>query len=117
VTVGGIVFKIHLCLLLRDSLDDAFRGALREVGEPLSTWGHVTVSLVHRRYPDRPEMRTALWHTMRNVLWDLASTHSGDELSRHILLHPETFLTTILMLDARDGPETPADDQAARTLN
>ncbi len=111
------MFKIHLCLLLRDALDDAFRGETRGGADWLSNWGHVMVSLVHRKFPHGPEARTALWRAMRTVLWDLASTHSGDELSRHILLHPETFLSTVLMLGAPEGPERDARPPAARTLH
>ena len=111
------LFRVHLCLLLRDSLDDAFRGEVRPDADWLSDWGQVTAALVHRRYPDRPEARTAVWHTMRTVLWDLAGSHSCEELSHHILQHPETFLTTILMMGVPDGPELPAGDQATRTLH
>ena len=96
------MFKIHLCLLLMDSLDVAFRGETDGGPDWLSNWGHMMVSLVHRAYPDRPDARTAVWQAMRNVLWDLASTHSGEELSRHILLHPDTFLASILMMVPRN---------------
>jgi hypothetical protein len=111
------VFKIHLCLLLRDSLDDAFRGENRGGPDWLSNWGHVTASLVHRNYPDRPEARAAVWHAMRKVLWDLASTHSCEELSRHILLHPETFLATVLMLGAPGPPKTESHPQHPPTVH
>jgi hypothetical protein len=111
------VLKIHLCLLLRDALDDAFRGETRGGADWLSNWGQVMVSLVHRKFPHRPEARTAVWHTMRNVLWDLAGAHSCEELSRHILLHPEAFLTTILMLGAPDGAEHEPHPPAARILH
>jgi hypothetical protein len=54
---------------------------------------------------------------MRNVLWDLAGTHSCEELSRHILLHPEAFLSTVLMLGAPGGAEPKPHPPAARTLH
>lgn len=111
------MLRIHLCLLLRDSLDDAFRGESRGGPDWLSDWGHVTMSLVRRKYPDRPEARKAVWHTMRGVLWDMASTHSSDELSRHILLHPETFLATILMLGTHTGPQRDTPAPSDRTLH
>ena len=114
---GGDVFKIHLCLLLMDSLDVAFRGETDGGPDWLSNWGHMMVSLVHRAYPDRPDARTAVWQAMRNVLWDLASTHSGEELSRHILLHPDTFLASILMMGAPEHPKVETRPSDPPTLH
>jgi hypothetical protein len=94
------VFKINLCLLLRDSLDVAFQGGNSGGPEWLENWGRSMVALVSRAYPDQPDARIALWHRMRDVLWDLASVHSSSELSKHILLHPDTFLKSILMMGA-----------------
>jgi hypothetical protein len=94
------VFEIHLCLLLRDALDVAFQGGACGGPEWLDNWGRSMVALIRRAYPDQPDARTAVWQRTRDVLWDLAGTHSCDELSRHILLHPDTFLSTVLMLGA-----------------
>jgi hypothetical protein len=94
------VFEIHLSLLLRDALDVAFQGGSCGGPEWLDHWGRSMVAFIRRAYPAQPDARTAVWHLMRNVLWDLASSHSCDELSRHILLHPDAFLQSILMMAA-----------------
>jgi hypothetical protein len=105
------VYEIHLCLLLRDALDVAFQGGSCGGPEWLDNWGRSMVAFIRRAYPDQPDARTAVWHLMRNVLWDLASSHSCDELSRHILLHPDAFLKSILVMgssgDAKAGTQPP----------
>jgi len=111
------VFEIHLCLLLRDALDVAFQGGTCGGPEWLETWGRSMVALIRRAYPDQPDARTAVWQRMRDVLWDLASVHSAEALSRHILLHPDTFLTSILMMASPEVANVETRPSAPPTLH
>lgn len=90
--------EIHLCLLLLDSLDAAFRREAIRGPEWLANWGNAVVNLMRRAFPDQKKPQEEIWDIARKVLWDLACAHSGDELSRHFLLRPDAFFRSIAMV-------------------
>jgi hypothetical protein len=110
-TVDGVqpcMNEIHLCLLLMDSIDAAYRRETYSGPEWLAHWGNAVINLMRRAFPDQEKSQEALWNTARRVLWDLACAHSADELSRHFLLRPEAFFRSIVMVYVHDplGPKS-----------
>ena len=90
--------ETHLCLLLMDSLDAAFRREAFSGPERLANWGHAVVKLMRRAFLDQKQPQEEVWDIARRVLWDLACARSGDDLSRHFLLRPEAFFRSIAMV-------------------
>jgi hypothetical protein len=109
--------ETHLCLLLMESLDAACRRQDYRGPEQLAGWGHAVVSLVRRAFPGQEKPQEEMWDIARRVLWDLACTHSADELSRHFLLRPEAFYRSIVMLYVHTPLETDSCIRDPATLH
>jgi hypothetical protein len=89
---------IHLCLLLLDSLDAAFRGEPFSGPGRVADWGKAVIDLMRDTFPDQRESQERAWGIAHNALWDLACVHRCDELSRYFLLRPHAFFGSIVMM-------------------
>jgi hypothetical protein len=99
--------ETHLCLLLLDSLDAAFRRETFSGPERVADWGNAVITLMRRAFPDQKKPQEEIWNIARRVLWDLACAHSGDELSRHFLRRPEAFFRSIAMVYVHNAEMMP----------
>jgi len=94
-------------LALRRSLDSAFCGEAFEGPENVGTWGVAFVTALKEGYPKYRPLRDALWDIAGNILEEFALSCDVDEMTDEVLLNPEAFLRTVILVALQRGVKTP----------
>jgi hypothetical protein len=94
-------------LELRRSLDAAFRGDTYEGPEIVGAWGSAFVTALREAYPKYRPLKDALWGVAGNILDKFAFCSDFDELTDEVLLNPEAFLRTVILVARQRGLNTP----------
>jgi hypothetical protein len=94
-------------LALRKSLDAAFRGEAFEGPEIMGAWGLAFVTALREGYPKYRPLRDALWDIAGNILDKFALCYDVDELTDEVLLNPQAFLRTVILIARQRGLNTP----------
>jgi hypothetical protein len=92
---------------LRKSLDAAFRGEAFEGPEIMGNWGVAFVTALREAYPKYRPLKDALWGVAGNILDKFAFCSDFDELTDEVLLNPEAFLRTVILVARQRGLNTP----------
>jgi hypothetical protein len=93
-------------LALRKSLDAAFRGENFEGPEIVGAWGVAFVTALREGYPKYRPLRDALWDIAGNILDKFALCYDVDELTDEVLLNPQAFLRTVILIARQRGLKT-----------
>jgi len=94
-------------LALRRSLDAAFRGEAFEGPDIVGAWGVAFVTALREGYPKYRPLRDALWGIAGNILDKFAHSYDCDELTEEMLLNPQAFLRTVILVARQRGLKTP----------
>lgn len=94
-------------LALRMSLDAAFRGEVFEGPEIVGAWGVAFVTALREGYPKYRLLRDTLWDIAGNILDKFALSNNVDEITDEILLNPQAFLRTVILIARQRGLKTP----------
>jgi hypothetical protein len=94
-------------LALRKSLDAAFRGEAFEGPEIVGDWGVAFVTALREGYPKYRPLSDTLWDIADNILDKFALSSSLDEMTDEVLLNPQAFLRTVILIARQRGLKTP----------
>jgi hypothetical protein len=94
-------------LALRKSLDAAFRGENFEGPEIVGAWGVAFVTALIEGYPKYRPLKDTLWDIAGNILDKLALSYDVDEMTDEVLLNPQAFLRTVILVARQRGVKTP----------
>ena len=90
-------------LALRRSLDAAFRGEAFEGPESVGDWGVAFVAALREGYPKYRPLRDALWDIADDILEEFAHCYDCDEVTEEVLLNPNAFLRTVILVARQRG--------------
>ena len=106
---------LQLGLLLGESLEAAFCGAVFDRQELLAEWGKVVSDATRAMYPDQIEVHEIIRRTACDILVELISQHNCGQLLRDILFRPEAFLRSIVAVLKLGGDDVRRDGPGAKS--
>ena len=103
---GQLMNAIEIRILLKESLNAAFRGEAFEGPEIFDTWGKEFIALLENNYPEYRHVHSIIWNVALGLLDKMVYPCQCTELIENILYNPHAFLRTVLVfikqLDLRD---------------
>jgi hypothetical protein len=92
---------------LKRSLYAAFRGEAFEGPESVGDWGIAFITALNEGYPKYRPLRDDLRDIACNILEHFALSDDSDELTEKILINPQAFLRTVILIARQRGLKTP----------
>jgi hypothetical protein len=89
---------IEIRMLLKESLNAAFRSEPFEGPEIFDAWGKEFVALLENSYPKYRHVHSLIWNVAGSLLDKMLHPCQCSELIENILYNPRAFLRTVLIV-------------------
>ena len=94
---GRIMNAIEIRILLKGSLNAAFRSEAFEGPEIFHIWGKEFVAILENEYPKYRHVHHMIWNIAGALLDKMVHPCQCSELIENILYNPRAFLRTVLI--------------------
>ena len=95
---GRMMNTIEFRILLKESLNAAFRGESFDGPEVFDTWGKEFVALLENDHSKYRHVHSIIWNVADSLLDRMVHPCQCSELIENILVNPHAFLKTVLII-------------------